>query len=76
MKAFREWYSDRAGTNPAWALTQAMMTVTRAHPTKPVQPGAPPTEHTATRALPGYRRPNSRLAAASEASRVAIWLAK
>jgi hypothetical protein len=47
MKAFREWYSDRGGSNPAWALTQAMMTVARAHPTKPVKPEAPPTEQTA-----------------------------
>jgi hypothetical protein len=35
MKAFREWYAEPGKDQGGWAVTQAMMTIARSHPTRP-----------------------------------------
>lgn len=40
MKSFMDWYSDPGRDHGAWAVTQAMMTIARSHPTKPLNGGA------------------------------------
>jgi hypothetical protein len=47
MKCFMDWYDDPGRDHGTWALTQAMMTIAKAHPTSGVLEGAPPTEETA-----------------------------
>lgn len=47
MKNFIDWYAEPGGDHGSWALTQAMVTIAKAHPTRGVKAGAPPTEHTA-----------------------------
>jgi hypothetical protein len=47
MKCFMDWYSDSGKDHGAWALTQAMMTIARAHRTKPVTDGADHSERAA-----------------------------
>jgi hypothetical protein len=47
MKCFIDWYGDPGRDHGGWALTQAMMTIAKGHPTKGVNEGAAPTEQTA-----------------------------
>jgi hypothetical protein len=47
MKCFLDWYDEPGRDHGAWALTQAMMTIAKAHPTKSLKQGAPATEQTA-----------------------------
>jgi len=47
MKCFMDWYAEPGHEHGAWALTQAMMTIAKAHPTKGAREGAAPTEQTA-----------------------------
>jgi hypothetical protein len=47
MKRFMDWYAAPGRDHGSWALTQAMMTIAKAHPSKGVKDGAPPTEQTA-----------------------------
>ena len=47
MKCFMDWYDDPGRDHETWALTQAMMTIAKAHPTSGVIEGAAPTEQTA-----------------------------
>lgn len=37
MKAYLDWYREPGRDHGGWAVTQAMMTIARAHATKPVQ---------------------------------------
>jgi hypothetical protein len=39
MKAFMDWYSEPGRDHGAWAVTQAMMTIARSHPTRPTTSG-------------------------------------
>jgi hypothetical protein len=39
MKAFMDWYSDPRRDHGDWAITQAMMTIARSHPTKLAKSG-------------------------------------
>ena len=47
MKAFMEWYGESGKDHGSWALTQAMMTIARSHPTKGTKENALRTEQTA-----------------------------
>ena len=47
MKCFMDWYTEPGRDHGAWALTQAMMTIAKAHPTNGTKEGAAPTELTA-----------------------------
>lgn len=47
MKCFLDWYDEPGVDHGPWALTQAMMTIAKAHPTRGVRDGAAPTEQTA-----------------------------
>ena len=37
MRAFMDWYREPGRDHGAWAVTQAMMTIARSHPTKPIE---------------------------------------
>lgn len=37
MKTFMDWYSEPGRDHGAWAVMQAMMTIARSHPTKPIK---------------------------------------
>jgi hypothetical protein len=39
MKAFMDWYREPGRDHGPWAVTQAMMTIARSHPTKPIGGG-------------------------------------
>ena len=47
MKCFLDWYDEPGRDHGAWALTQAMMTIAKAHPIRGVRDGSAPTEQTA-----------------------------
>lgn len=47
MKCFMDWYAEPGRDHGTWALTQAMMTIAKADPTKCIKEGAAPTEQTA-----------------------------
>lgn len=44
MRHFKDWYESPATDHGQWALKQAMITISHAHPTKGEHPGAPRTD--------------------------------